>query len=118
MKGASILFAVVAALGSSLFALFCLVAISIGGDSRPTTAGPYLFVAAVFAAAFLAWRAVRFISRDEPDRARTGLVKYAVLAGVLLVFGLHTSAHSDGKLLAFGLVIGTCAFSAFALMPD
>jgi hypothetical protein len=118
VKGPSLLFAVAAAVGSSLFALFDFVAITFGGDRRPTTAIPYLFAAAVFVATFLAWRAVRCISRDEPDSARSGLVKYAVLAGILLVFGLYSSVHSDGKVLAFGLVMEASAFSAFALMPD
>jgi hypothetical protein len=118
VKGPSLLFAVVTAVGSSFYALFCLVAISFAGDRRPTTVVPYLYVAAVLAATFLAWRAVRFISRDEPDSARSGLVKYAVVAGIFLVIGLHSSVHSDGKVLAFGLVIEACAFSAYALMPD
>jgi hypothetical protein len=46
------------------------------------------------------------------------LVKFAVLAGILLLFGLHSSVHSDGKVLAFGLVLEACAFSAFGLVPD
>ena len=118
VKGAAILCAAVAAVGSSLLALFCLVAISLGGDSRPASASPYLFAVAVFAAAILAWRAVRAISHDEPDSARKGLVKFAVLAGILLPFGLHSSVHSDGKVLAFGLVIEACAFSAVGLLRD
>ena len=117
MKRVSILFAVLAAVGASLAALFCLAGVSIGGDHRPTTAWPYLFAAAVSATAFFAWRAVRSISRDQPDSARSALIKYATLGGILLLLGLHASVHSDGKLLAYGLSNAVCAFIAFVLMP-
>jgi peptidoglycan/LPS O-acetylase OafA/YrhL len=117
MKGASIVFAVLAGVGASLAALFCLVAVGLGGDHRPTTGGPYLLTAAVFATAFFAWRAVRSIARDQPERARTELLRYAVLGGILVLYGLYASVHSDGKLLSYGLANEVCVFFAFMLMP-
>ena len=117
MKGPSHLLAVIAAVGSSLFALFCFVGITFAGNRARRRPAPPL-AALVFAATFLAWRAVRFISRDEHDSARSGLMNYAMLAATLLVIGLQTSSRADGKVLAFGLVMEACAFSAFALMPD
>ena len=117
VKRVSILFAVLAAVGASLAALLCLAGVSIAGDHRPTTGGPYLLAAAVMATAFFAWRAVRSISSGQPDSARSALIIYAALGGVLLLFGLHASTHSDGRLLAYGLGNEVCAFIAFMLMP-
>jgi hypothetical protein len=117
VKRISILFGVLAAVGASLAALFCVAGVSIGGDSRPTSVVPYVFAAAVSAMAFFAWRAVRSISRDQPDRARRALITYATLGGILLLLGLYASVHSDGKLLAYGLSNVVCAFIAFTLMP-
>ena len=117
VKRVSILFAVLAAVGASLAALLCLAGVSIAGDPRPTTGGPYLLTAAVLATAYFAWRAVRSIYRDQPARARSALIVSAALGGVLLLFALHASTHSDGKLLAYGLGNEVCAFIAFMLMP-
>jgi hypothetical protein len=73
--------------------------------------------AAVFATAVFAWRAVVAIARDQADRGHTALLVYAALEGIVLLYGLHASAHSDGTLLAYGLGNAACAFFAFMLMP-
>jgi drug/metabolite transporter (DMT)-like permease len=82
-------------------------------NCNPDRASPVL--APVMAAAvFVAIAAVFFVvslAFGRPDYAAVGLVVHLVAAVGLLVFWLHESHHSDGKLLASFL-----AFESFAVV--